>query len=581
MKRIILFFVLAAAASAAPVIRSGTSGIVNAASYIPLGAQGKGIAQGSFFVIFGSGLGPSTIAIAEQPYPTTTGGTTVTITPAGGSPVSAFLYYAVDGQVSGILPSTTPTGTANVTVTYNGSTSAPVKITVVKSDFGIFTLNQAGSGPAAILNRNLDGTSPINSLTASAAPGQILELYGTGLGPITGDDSVAPGAVSPAGIDVKVLVAGQSITPIYAGRSPAYPGLDQLDFQIAADATVPDSCFVPIAVSVNGVVSNYATFAKTTTGTTCPAPLGLPTAALQKLDAGGKINVGLLSLSRSTIQASAFGFTVTAATEHGGGTFASLDAAGVFGLIQTPGAMPPLNPSGTCLVQTQDAITPPPFTVPAVPQPLNAGTKLTLTGPNSKSHDLPPETGFGYGAFLAQSGASIAGISLAGIAGIPKVPDGTPASFLEAGQWTISGAGGSDIGAFSATATVPAALACQNCNFASIDRTKPLTINWTGGGTQDYVQIGGFATTPSLGDSSKNVAVVFTCTAKLSDGTFTVPVSILGQLPTSSADPLAANTGALAVVNGSGNAGAGFTAPGIDVGYFGYTSLLFKAMGYN
>ncbi len=582
MKKLILSCVLAAAASAAPVIRSGTSGIVNAASYIPLGTQGKGIAQGSFFVIFGSGLGPANIAIMSPPFPTSAGGATVTITPSSGSPVTAFLYYAVDGQVSGILPSNTPTGTANVTVTFNGATSAPAKIAVVKSDFGIFTMNQAGSGPAAVLNRNLDGTSPLNSLTSSAAPGQILELYGTGLGPVSVADNIAPGAVSPQGIDVKVLVAGQPIVPIYAGRSPAYPGLDQIDFQIAGDASVPDSCFVPIAVSVNGVVSNYATFAKTTGGNTCPAPLGLSTAALQKLDQGGKVNVGLLSLSRSTIQATALGIAVSAATEHGGATFASLDAAGLFGLIQTPGAVPPLNPPGTCLVQTQDAINPPSTTVPAVPKPLNAGTKVALSGPNNKAQDLPPEAGLGYGAFLAQSGATLAGISLAGVAGIPKVPDGLPASFLEAGQWTIKGTGGGDIGAFTATVTVPAALTCGNCgSFTSIDRTKSLTVNWTGGGSQDYVQIGGFATTPSLGDAAKNVAVIFTCTAKVSDGTFTVPVSILSQLPTSSSDPLAANTGALAIVNGLGNANASFTAPGVDTGYFGYTSLLFKAMGYN
>jgi len=46
----------------------------------------------------------------------------------------------------------------------------------------------------------------------------------------------------------------------------------------------------------------------------------------------------------------------------------------------------------------------------------------------------------------------------------------------------------------------------------------------------------------------KNVAVLFACSAKASDGTLTVPVSVLGQMPVSSADPLATNTGALLVV---------------------------------
>jgi len=189
MRTSILLCLLALAASAAPVILSGASGVVNAASNSPLGPAGSGIAQGSFFVIYGSGLGPSSIAIASAPFPTSIGGASVTITPSGGSPVTAYLYYAVDTQVSGILPSNTPVGPATVTVTFNGATSAPAKINVVKSSFGIFTLNQGGSGPGSILNRNPDG---LNSLSSSVAPGQFLELYGTGLGPISGPDNAAP-----------------------------------------------------------------------------------------------------------------------------------------------------------------------------------------------------------------------------------------------------------------------------------------------------------------------------------------------------------------------------------------------------
>jgi uncharacterized protein (TIGR03437 family) len=52
---------------------------------------------------------------------------------------------------SAILPSTTPTGTT-LAVTYNGATSEAEEITVLRSTYGIFTLNQAGSGPAAISN---------------------------------------------------------------------------------------------------------------------------------------------------------------------------------------------------------------------------------------------------------------------------------------------------------------------------------------------------------------------------------------------------------------------------------------------
>jgi uncharacterized protein (TIGR03437 family) len=583
-KQLILSLLAVIAASAAPVIRTG--GVVNAASYIPLGTQGSGIAQGSYFVIFGSGLGPASISVSPLPFLNNLAGTTVTFTPATGSPVQAFLYYAVDGQVSGILPSSAPLGAANVTVSFGGATSAPAKVTIVKSNFGIFTMNQAGSGPAAILNLNSASEAPLNSLTSAAIPGQIMELFGTGLGPITGPDNDAPGVVSPQ-VDVKVLVAGQALTPLYAGRSPQYPGLDQINFQIPSDASIPDSCYVPVAIQANGFVSNYGTFAKATTGRTCSPPLGLSTAALQRLDQGAKVNVGLLSLSRSTILGSvtAFGVTIpiNAATEQAGGTFATLDAGGIYNLIQTPGAVPPLNGPGTCLVQTQDSAAVPTSTIPPVPKPLNAGAKLSLSGPNSKAQDLPSVANIGYAAYLAQSGGTILGLP---IPGVPTVPTGLPTTFLEQGQWTIKGTGGTDVGGFSATIAVPAPLNCSpSCDTTSIDRTQPLTIKWTGGGgSQDYVQVAGVASTASLADPTKNVAVLFECTAKASDGTLTVPVSVLSQMPTSSADPLAPNTGALLIINGLGT-NTTFTAPltaggNLDAGYFGYSSVQTKLVDY-
>jgi uncharacterized protein (TIGR03437 family) len=563
-KVLILTFLTAAAASAAaPVV----TGVVNAASYIPLGNTGSGIAQGAFFIVFGSGLGPASLSVASMPYPTTISGTTVTVTPAGGSAVTAYLYYSADGQVAGILPSTTPTGPANVTVTYGGSTSAPVKITVAKSYFGIFTEDQAGTGPAAILNRNPDG---LNSLTNSAAAGGVLEVYGTGLGPITVADNGPPGQVVPAGIDVKVLVAGQTITPLYAGRAPQFAGLDQIDFQLPSDASVPDGCFIPFAIQVNGVVSNYGTFAKAAGGKTCTAPLGLSAATLQKLDTGGTLTVGLLAIARNSEELTIVGLPVHVNVDSASGAFAQFNAAGLFNLNLTPGALPPFNAPGTCIVQTQGSTNPPTSALPPLAKDLDAGS-LTVTDPQNNSKGLSRSTTAGTAGYYA------------------LLPTSMPA--MQPGQWTMKGTGGADIGAFTGTMTVPAPLACTNCDGANgistIDRTKPLVVQWTGGGgSSDYVQIGGLSTAVSTADATKNVAVIFSCTAHASDGQFSVPVSILSQLPQSSADILATNTGALVLVNVLGNSGTTFTAPltaggNIDLGFFGYSATLIKLVGYN
>ena len=556
-------FLSALTASAAATVTK----VYNAAANIPLGNAGSGIAQGAYFVAFGSGLGPSPIAVAGMPFPTSVGGTSVTVTPVGGAAVTAYMYYAVDGQVAGILPSNTPTGPANFTVTYNGSTSAPVKIAVVQSDFGIFTQNQAGTGPAAILNRNPDG---LNSLTNSAAAGGVLEAYGTGLGPIAGADNTAPGAVAPAGVDVKVVVAGQTITPLYAGRSPQFAGLDQIDFQLPADASVPDGCFVPFAIQVNGVLSNYATFAKSSSGKTCPAPLGMSAATLQKLDAGATLNVGLLAINRNAEELALAGLPISISVDSASAAFSQFNAGGLFNLQLTPGSVPPLNAAGTCFVQTQGTSTPPTSALPPLSKDLDAGA-ITVTDPH------------GNGKGLTHSSA-------ANTTGYYTVlPSSMPTT--QPGQWSMVGTGGTDIGAFTANLTVPTPLACGNCDGAngisSIDRTKPLTLQWTGGGGgNDYVQVGGLSTTPSTADPTQNIAVIFTCTARASDGQFTVPASILSQMPQSSADPLAANNGALVLVNVLGNSGTSFTAPlkaggNIDLGFFGYSTTLIKLVGYN
>jgi uncharacterized protein (TIGR03437 family) len=564
-------------ASTTPFILPGQ--VKNAASNSPLAAARGGLAQGSYFAIYGTGLGPADFVSAPLPYPTTLGGSSVTITPAGGSPVQAFLTYASERQINAILPSNVPLGDANVTVTYSGNTSLPQKIRVVHTSFAVFSTGYPVGAAATI---NINTSSLYNLLTNSANGGDVLLLFGTGLGPIAGGDNVAPGAVSPSGIDVKVLVAGQEITPVYAGRSAEYPALDQINFVLPSSG-IPDGCFVPIAVSVNGAVSNYGTLAKATGGRVCIPPLGLNAASLAKLDQGGTINIGQLSLSRSTIQATIPGLsTLGVTTEQAGAAFGAVNGGALFGLTQTPGAVPPLNVPGTCIVQTIDAISPPTTAVASLPQPLNAGTSLTLSGPASKTKDLPRQGSAGYGAFLAQASNLPGGLPVSGLPGVPNAPTGLPASFIEAGAWSIRGAGGADIGAFTANITVPTPLNCTNCGtITSINRSQPLTISWTGGGgNQDYVQIGGFSTTPSLADPSSNVAVIFSCTARASDNVFTVPANVLSQLPENSGSFLSGEFGVLTVVNGLGSSNATFTAPNLDFGYFGYTSILTRLVGY-
>jgi uncharacterized protein (TIGR03437 family) len=262
-------FVDSSAASTNPAISSG--GVVNAATNTTATASGGGIAEGSVIAIYGTGLGPaSPLTAAGLPLLATLGNSTVTITPSTGPAVQAYPVYVSTTQINAIVPSNTPAGAANVTVTYGSATSAPVPITIVRSSFGIFT-EHYGSGPAAAID--LTTPNPLLSASNAAHPGDFVTIFGTGLGPVNVPDNQAPGgAISPTGLSVKVIVGGQTITPTYAGRSPQYPGEDQINFQLPSGNSIPTGCSVAVTITVNGAASNAATLPIVQSGQYCSTP---------------------------------------------------------------------------------------------------------------------------------------------------------------------------------------------------------------------------------------------------------------------------------------------------------------------
>jgi uncharacterized protein (TIGR03437 family) len=79
-------------------------------------------------------------------------------------------------------------GTGTITVTTSAGTSAAFPIQVVASDFGLLTSNN-GSGPAKGYDASIDASNQyvLFNFSEAANPGDILELWGTGLGPVPGD----------------------------------------------------------------------------------------------------------------------------------------------------------------------------------------------------------------------------------------------------------------------------------------------------------------------------------------------------------------------------------------------------------
>jgi len=257
---------LSVAPPGTPVINPG--GIVNAASYAS-GIPPYGLAQGSLFSIFGTDLGPAQLIQAWAfPLQTSLGGTSVQIL-AGGIKYDAFLLFVSSGQVNAILPSNVPIGLAQVTVGYNGITSQPAMVRVVKTSAGIFFQSVNGSEMAIAQNYNGPTDYPLNQPAAPAKPGQIVVLWGTGMGPIAGADNVAPGTAAGdmSGVPVSIAVGGVAAQRLYAGRQSESAAVDVIYFTVPQG--VPYGCQVPVAVTAGGLAANTTMIAVTSDGAPC------------------------------------------------------------------------------------------------------------------------------------------------------------------------------------------------------------------------------------------------------------------------------------------------------------------------
>jgi hypothetical protein len=169
----------------------------------------------------------------------------------------------------------------------------------------------------------------------------------------------------------------------------------------------------------------------------------------------------------------------------------------------------------------------------------DAGT-VTLTGPsgtNLNSQKLT-ETSNTYSYTIGTEGITI-----------PGQANGS----ILAGTYTLTGAGGTDVGPFSTSITLGPPLSLNNPLPATVTESAGLTINWTGGNASDAVDIIGYSgSTSGTGNNQITNATEFICITTAGQKTFTVPASVLTLLPTITAAQVTAGTatGALDVTSG-------------------------------
>jgi uncharacterized protein (TIGR03437 family) len=496
---------------AAPTI----TGILNNYSLVPKGAPNYGIAPGALFIVQGTGMADATAQAVLQSsaapgIPKTLNGASISVT-VNGTTVTPGIYYAIANQLAAVLPNGTPTGTGTITVSYNNTPSATFPIQVVPAALGLGVYN----GSVIATNPT---TGSLYTATNSAKPGDIIVLWGSGLGGITADsDTVFTSTPHAAPITPQIYIGGIPASVYYAGDS-GYPGVNQIDVTIPAAVAV--GCNVSlVAVSGSGstlTASNATSIAiAAAEGAVCSDPtFGTNGTTFTTLSGQTNVKTGVVILEQSI---SASGTTNVAESVF----------EEVTGLTYTgSNSQPSL---GSCAV-TQTVLANVSTTTTTA---LNTGT-ITISGPNGSATLTPENIGIG---------SSAVGLSFAQLASgfIPS----------SGGAFTFSAPAGTNVGSFSVTLNFPNPLLSwtNTAADASISRASGVTVNWNGGAPGTYVTIGGSSSSATAGISAS-----FSCTAPVSAGTFTVPNAILLTLP--------AGTGTLSVGNSTNF--QSFTATGVD-----------------
>lgn len=511
LRYVLLSLFAATMLEAQPVVSQG--GVLNSASFTRDGLPGDGLAQGGMFAVFGQGLGPAGLLQAPSiPLTTELGGTSITVT-VGGASVSPFLLFTSSGQLAAILPSDTPVGTGTLTVTFNGQTSPAVSVKVVANAFGMFARNQAGFGPAIVQNFISATDAPVNGLNQAAQPGQVLILWGTGLGAIQGSDGDVP-PVGSLPVSLEVIVGGSLIAqPLYAGRAPGFPGVDQINFALPAGI---EGCYVSVAVRVNGVISNHGTIAVNADGRYCDDVF--TPEQLQLAEQQGSLRVGAVTLVTGA------GLEPSAEAEGGEYSLAVLQTT----TLTFIGFETHVAAQGSCVVwpEQEDFF----HIDPLLPRELDGGDVT----------------------FTTAAGTLVEGVEI-------------PEDFFGPGLVTARSTAGAEVGAFDLSVTLPQPGTLTSAIPGSVNRSQPLTVSWTGvDATTDMVLILGRSQ-----DQARGVGRTFVCSADAAAGSFTVGTEVLESLPTSAGTAGSEEAAGVLLVGSARRADAGRVAvDGVDAGFF-------------
>ena len=208
-----------------------------------------GVAPGSVASIFGANLAAGVVVAPDGVLPQTLGGVTV---------VAATrllpLFFVSPTQLNVQVPDDMPPGPQVFTVSSQGQPDVHASFTVVRDAPGLFP--QVVNGQAFAVALHEDGTAV--STDSPARHGELLTVYGTGMGPAdhTRPEGFAIPQTPPYVLQdsINVQVGDDVITAANAFAAPGRVGIDAVQFRL--DDSAPNGVNATLHITINGQDSN-------------------------------------------------------------------------------------------------------------------------------------------------------------------------------------------------------------------------------------------------------------------------------------------------------------------------------------
>lgn len=194
----------------------------------------------SAFPLFFTVLATSTASAASTDWPSTLGGTSVSVEDFTGFSVAAKLSYASPGQLNFLMPAGLAPGAGTVTITSGGSViTSHINIQPVYPNLFMANPKALAAGSVTRLHNGDSTSEPLAAPIALNGDQVYLTLYGSGLGSAT---------------SATATIGGVSATVTYAGPQGSFPGLDQ--YNILIPNTLAGKRNVDVVVTAGGKPSN-------------------------------------------------------------------------------------------------------------------------------------------------------------------------------------------------------------------------------------------------------------------------------------------------------------------------------------